>query len=79
LLRSTRQVGDLPGDRTGLGRAVSEFEALSRQPKVSLREIKPAFRRLIKQCHPDHGGNPSLFARVYQSYQLAVKGLPEVS
>jgi hypothetical protein len=58
----------------GRHQAVAEFEALARQPQVSRDEVKRVFRRLAMQCHPDHGGSPRLFAKLYQSYQRMVGG-----
>jgi curved DNA-binding protein CbpA len=45
---------------------------MTRRPGVSIDEIKQAFRLLAKRCHPDHGGNPALFSRLFQAYQVSL-------
>lgn len=44
------------------------WEVLEVGPRASRDEIQLAFKRLVKQCHPDRGGDPEIFHRLKQAY-----------
>lgn len=44
------------------------YEVLGVGPDATRDEIRTAFRRLIRQVHPDHGGSDALFRRVNEAY-----------
>jgi DnaJ-domain-containing protein 1 len=38
-------------------------------PGASLRQLKDAYRRLVKTHHPDAGGDPEVFKRIQEAYE----------
>ena len=46
------------------------LSVLGLQPGASQQAIKQAFRKLVKQHHPDLGGSADAFRRVNDAYQL---------
>lgn len=54
----------------------THYEVLGVKEDATRREINAAYRRLVKQHHPDKGGDPAKFQRVTQAYN-ALKSLPE--
>lgn len=54
----------------------SHYEVLGVNEDATRREINAAYRRLVKQHHPDKGGDPAKFQRVTQAYN-ALKSEPE--
>lgn len=45
------------------------YQTLELDPHASHDEIKQAYRRLVKQHHPDLGGSVEQFRKVYEAYQ----------
>ncbi len=50
-------------------RPESPFEVLGVRPGASHAEIRSAWIRLVKQYHPDHGGDAALFRKVQNAYE----------
>lgn len=61
-------VGD---GRAGLSPARAAFAELGVPPGASPREIKRAYRRKVKEVHPDRGGDEEAFRRVREAYTVA--------
>jgi hypothetical protein len=72
-LRAYREFGS-PGWlgrlRTGVGPSPA-LTALGLPPSASLDEIERAYRELVKQAHPDRGGNVEQFKRLQAIYEQA--------
>lgn len=51
-----------------------DYAVLDLPPGASLAEVKAAYRRLAKKCHPDAGGDPEAFMRIHAAYQNLVAG-----
>jgi hypothetical protein len=47
------------------------FAVLGVSPAVSESELRDAYRRKIKEAHPDHGGSREAFRRVREAYATA--------
>lgn len=47
------------------------FAALGLPVEASKNEVKTAYRKQVKQAHPDHGGNHEEFRRVREAYTTA--------
>jgi hypothetical protein len=45
------------------------YAELGVEPDVSDAELRHRWRHLAKQHHPDHGGNPDVFRRLFEAYQ----------
>ena len=57
----------------GPGGARSEaLKVLGLEPGATQQMIRKAYRRLVKQHHPDVGGSKAAFRRVHEAYQLLV-------
>lgn len=52
----------------------SPFEVLQIDPDADEREIERAYKRLVKDAHPDHGGSVREFQRVRAAYEAAKSG-----
>lgn len=50
---------------------IAAFEILGVPPEASPEEITAAYRRRIKEVHPDHGGDEETFHRVREAYTIA--------
>lgn len=48
-------------------------EALGLSWPATKSEVKSAFRPLAMRHHPDRGGNPAEFRRVYAAYEMALE------
>jgi curved DNA-binding protein CbpA len=55
----------------------SPFEVLGIDPGSDREEIKTAYKRRIKQAHPDHGGSAAEFQRVRAAYERLKNGYGE--
>ena len=54
---------------TGSSRPQSPYEVLGISPGASPEEIKAAYRRKVRQHHPDHGGDLAACRAVIEAYQ----------
>ena len=74
-LRAYREFGP-PGWlgrlRTGVGPSPA-LTALGLPPTATLEEVDRAYRELVKQAHPDRGGNVEKFKRLQAIYEQAKK------
>ena len=61
------------GGRTGGAstRAGAAFERLGLPPTAGTDEVKAAYRRRVKNVHPDHGGDSESFKRLQDAYAMA--------
>jgi hypothetical protein len=48
---------------------VNPHEVLGVRPGASPDEVRAAWRRLVRDTHPDRGGDESAFARVTDAYR----------
>jgi len=48
------------------------FEVLNVSPNANNQEIRNAYLQLVRQYHPDHGGDAILFDQVQKAYDLAM-------
>ncbi|MFC4358688.1 ferredoxin Fer [Halobium salinum] len=55
----------------------SPFDVLDVSPDADDTEIKRAYRRRVKEAHPDHGGSRDEFARVRAAYEATKTDYPE--
>ncbi|MGV8857099.1 J domain-containing protein [Rhodoglobus sp.] len=55
--------------------SASAYEVLGVEASASDAELKKAFRRALRQTHPDTGGNPEKFAAVQRAWERV--GTPE--
>jgi hypothetical protein len=51
------------------------FAALGLPPTATLDEVRAARRRLAKDLHPDHGGDPAAMRELNTTFDAAVKSL----
>lgn len=51
----------------------SWWGVLKVDPFATLDEVKAAYRTLVKQHHPDTGGDPAEFDRVTKAYEIAMR------
>lgn len=51
----------------------SWWGVLKIDPFATLDEVKAAYRTLVKQHHPDAGGDPAEFDRVTKAYEIAIR------
>lgn len=49
------------------------YEVLGLAPNASSGEIEAAYKRLIQQMHPDHGGSDWLAARINMARDILLK------
>ena len=66
-----------PADSGRRGRDPKEMEAyetLGLKPEMTKDEYKAAFRKLARKHHPDLGGDPKAFRKMYEAYEY-LKGL----
>ena len=54
---------------------LTHYQVLGVAATASEREIKIAYRKAARMSHPDHGGDPALFRKVTEAYE--VLGNPE--
>ena len=47
----------------------SPFDVLGIEPDADEVEVLRAYRRRVKEAHPDHGGSPDEFQRVKEAYE----------
>jgi curved DNA-binding protein CbpA len=52
----------------------SPFEVLQVDPDADETEVKRAYRRRMKETHPDQGGSAEAFRQVREAYDLIVSG-----
>lgn len=45
------------------------FSILGISPTSNRETIKSAYRKLVKQHHPDHNGNPQMFIKIQKAYE----------
>lgn len=50
--------------------SVNLYEVLNLEKTATKKEIKKAYRRMVKEFHPDHGGDPQLFELVTHAYNV---------
>ena len=55
--------------------SASAYEVLGVQASASESELKRAFRRALRETHPDTGGDPARFAAVQDAWERV--GTPE--
>ena len=55
----------------------SPFDVLGVDPDADEEEIERAYRRRVKETHPDHGGSASQFQAVRAAYQEIASGAPQ--
>ena len=48
----------------------THYQVLDVQPTATKEEIKKAYRQLVKPHHPDKGGNPLMFLRLTEAYEV---------
>lgn len=74
--RHEQNARDDPRDNTQAGSPMREKEAyalLGLPETASAEQIKAAYHRLIKRCHPDSGGSPFLAAQLNQARDLLLR------
>ena len=54
----------------------SPFDVLQIDPDADEREIERAYKRRVKEAHPDHGGSAAEFRTVRAAYQELTSGRP---
>ncbi|MFB6169600.1 MAG: J domain-containing protein [Haloarculaceae archaeon] len=59
--------------RSRLDPRVAAFSILGVTEGATIEEVKAAYRRKVKEVHPDHGGDPDDFKRVREAYTTARK------
>lgn len=52
------------------------YEALGLSPSADEREVRRAYRRLLKEHHPDQGGSRDRFLRINEAYEEIVGERP---
>lgn len=52
-----------------------DWAVLGLEPGASPAEVKAAYRRLVKEHHPDRGGDPEKFRKVHAAYKAVSKGV----
>lgn len=57
--------------RDGTDSGATAFDVLGVSPDATPEEITTAYRRRIKEVHPDHGGDEEQFHRVREAYTIA--------
>ena len=72
--RSDRRSTDREGSTAGQGdpRRMEAYRVLGLRWGASREAIKKAHRRLVKQHHPDMGGEAEAFRRINDAYQLLI-------
>lgn len=60
------------GTQNGMSKTEA-YEILDLQPGASVKEIKNAHKKLIKQFHPDHNGSAYMAAKINQAKDLLLK------
>nr|WP_283102372.1 J domain-containing protein [Haloplanus sp. XH21] len=58
-------------DREATGSARAAFATLGLSPTADADEVKAAYRRRVKDVHPDHGGDSEAFRRLREAYTTA--------
>jgi hypothetical protein len=58
-------------DGNGTDATAAAFAILGIPATASAREVKRAYRRKVKQVHPDHGGDREEFERLREAYAAA--------
>lgn len=58
-------------EREATRRRRAAFAALGLPPDADEEAVEAAFRRRVKQAHPDHGGDSAQFRRVREAYEVA--------
>ncbi len=48
-------------------------EILGIAPNATKKEVKDAFRRLTKSCHPDVGGDSKQYAKILEAYEFMLE------
>jgi hypothetical protein len=51
---------------------MNPYDELGVSRTASLREIRTAYRKRAKTCHPDTGGDPATFARLKLAYDILI-------
>jgi hypothetical protein len=51
------------------------LEVLGLEAGADGEAIKSAYLRLVRECHPDHGGDPQQFKRLQTAYETAMSGV----
>ncbi len=71
-----REQGGGPSTPTPSGTMTAEeaYRVLGLKPDASDADVKAAYRRLMGQMHPDHGGSDYLAAKVNQAKDFLLKG-----
>jgi bifunctional non-homologous end joining protein LigD len=52
--------------------ALENYRTLNLSPTATDAEVKKRFRTLVKQHHPDHGGDSEIYQRVVEAYQRII-------
>jgi len=65
------EFGPGAADEERLDPAVAAFSELGVSTSASLDEVKAAYRRKVKEVHPDQGGTEDEFKRVREAYTTA--------
>lgn len=65
------EFGPGAADEERLDPAVAAFSELGVSTSASLDEVKTAYRRKVKEVHPDQGGTEDEFKRVREAYTTA--------
>jgi len=55
---------------------VEPHEILDVEPDADERTVRSAYRELLKEHHPDHGGSADRFIRIKEAYETIVDGEP---
>ena len=63
----------LDEDENRVDPTAAAFAVLGVPTNATLREIKGAYRRKVKEVHPDHGGDREEFQQVREAYTTARK------
>ncbi|MGA7203249.1 MAG: J domain-containing protein, partial [Specibacter sp.] len=51
---------------------LTHYQVLGVPSTATEREIKIAYRKAARIAHPDHGGDPAVFRKITEAYEVLV-------